>query len=367
MGVDALYTGGYEGIAELYQADLAQQAAVFRLQVFQDFCQGKQFVVLACGCGTEMGTEEFFLGMYLIECLVVALDFLLFPGGEPIAFAILQLGFQLGIDLGKVQIGTIDAVLYLDAEETTASGGIVQQVAAVARADEGGDAGQRGIVGLIGLADVEGGELHQVLQLRHPARGEAVELIEVDQAHDSQLVLQASVGGKIHLVGVVGLQHFGHQTFAERRFQPTLFFTDEQGSHTIGKGGVLSHPLGSQRQHPSVEILDPMGLCGDSAGEVRQTVGTVPCGELLQVEQERMVGFHQGGMYETGQVAIPTGDAHSLHLDAQGVQLSLAQRTEGFHPASLGAILIDFRQEVVAEVVMGSQIRHQLLRGVFSG
>ena len=151
-------------------------------------------------------------------------------------------------------------MLHLHAEETTASRRVVQQVLAVARADEGGDAGQRGIVLLIRLADGKRRKLHQVLQLRHRTRSQTVELIQVDKPHHTQLPFEASVARKVHLVGVISLQRLRHQALAKSGFQPPLLLTDQQRCHTISKGRVLSHPLRHHRQHPSAEMLHPILL-----------------------------------------------------------------------------------------------------------
>ena len=255
-------------------------------------------------------------------------------------------------------------MLHLHAEETTASRRVVQQVLAVARADEGGDAGQRGIVLLIRLADGKRRKLHQVLQLRHRTGSQAVELIQVDKSHHAQLSLEAPVGREVHLVGVIGLQRLRHEALAEGGFQPPLLLTHQQRCHTISKGRVLSHPLRHHRQHPSAEMLHPIRLLRDTLRQVRQTVHPIPCRKFLNIKGKGMIVLHQSGMDIARHIPVPTRNACRLDFQAKRIQFPLAQEFEGRPLLSFRTELVDLREHVVTELVTVVQIAFHPFRRI---
>ena len=138
LGMYPLYPRGYQGIAELHHTDLTQQATMFFLQALQYFGQRKHLALLTFGCRTEVIEKKFLLGMHLVELLIMKLNFLIFLRREPIALPLIQFRLQLGIDLSKVKIRTINAMLHLHTKEAAASRRVVQQVPTIARPDEGG-------------------------------------------------------------------------------------------------------------------------------------------------------------------------------------------------------------------------------------
>ena len=94
--------------------------------------------------------------------MALQLPFLFF--GEPIADAGEQFSFQLGIDLIVHDIFAIDQMFCFNADESPATGGIGEQVKAVACTDERSDARQVAEILLISFADIQVCHLHQILQ-----------------------------------------------------------------------------------------------------------------------------------------------------------------------------------------------------------
>ena len=107
------------------------------------------------------------------------------------------------------------------------------------------------------LAQVEGRELHEVLQERVFLLGYAVELIQVQQTHLGELSFHLVGTREVHAVGVVGLQLWWQQGAAEGGLSESLFVADEQGRGAVCVQSVgESGPLRGQSEHPPVE-----GLC----------------------------------------------------------------------------------------------------------
>ena len=135
----------------------------------------------------EGGMEDVFHGIGLVIAEVMLLNGSLFLFRKPITLPFKQFLFELGVYLVHVDVTDIDVILNLYADEAAAACMVAQKVAAVAGADEGGDALQRFGASLLGLADIGVLHLHQVLQQRRFLGGEFVELIDVDQAESGKL------------------------------------------------------------------------------------------------------------------------------------------------------------------------------------
>ena len=91
----------------------------------------------------------------------------------------LQLRVKLSVINGR---GAVDGTLHLHADEAATAAQVCQQVQAVARADERGNAGQGLGIPLVGSTDAQAFHLHQVLQLGQAGSWQAVELININQA-----------------------------------------------------------------------------------------------------------------------------------------------------------------------------------------
>lgn len=104
-------------------------------------------------------------------------------------------------------------MLHVHADEATAAREVGQQVVAVARGDEVGDARQGFGVVLEGPAQGDAFQLHQVLEQRHPFGRKAVEFVDVDEAEGRQLVLGGSRIIQVKVFGEVHLQGRWHQLF----------------------------------------------------------------------------------------------------------------------------------------------------------
>ena len=91
----------------------------------------------------EAGADQFFGRRYAVKFPVGLLDGGFFLLAEPVAFAPLYLVLQLRVKLSVVDgRGAVDGTLHLHADEAAAAAQVRQQVQAVARADERGDAGR---------------------------------------------------------------------------------------------------------------------------------------------------------------------------------------------------------------------------------
>ena len=163
----------------------------------------------------------------------------LFPVAEPVPFPVFQFRFQLGVDLRMVDTRAVDGMLHEHTDEPAASRRVGKQFARVGRADEGGDARQGLAVPPVRLAQVEGGELHEVFQERVFLLGYAVELVQIQQPHLCELPFHLVGTGEVHAVGVVGLQLWWQQGAAEGGLSESLFVADEQG-----RGAVCVQPVG---------------------------------------------------------------------------------------------------------------------------
>ena len=179
--------------------------------------------------GAVVAAQHLFCRTDAVESRVVQPQGVLFPVAEPVPFPVFQFRFQLGVDLRMVDTRAVDGMLHEHADEAAASRRVGKQFARVGRADEGGDARQGLAVPPVRLAQVEGGELHEVLQERMFLLGYAVELVQVQQPHLGELPFHLVGTGEVHAVGVVGLQLRWQQGAAEGGLSESLFVADEQG------------------------------------------------------------------------------------------------------------------------------------------
>ena len=266
----------------------------------------------------------------------------LFPVAEPVPFPVFQFRFQLGVDLRMVDTRAVDGMLHEHADEPAASRRVGKQFPRVGRADEGGDARQGLAVPPVRLAQVEGGELHEVLQERVFLLGYAVELIQVQQTHLGELSFHLVGTREVHAVGVVGLQLWWQQGAAEGGLSESLFVADEQGRGAVCMQPVgESGPLRGQSEHPPVEGLYPQGTVRHTGGQVVQSVAPVPCREPLEIQPEGMVFPYVCGVHHACHIAVPAVDAVAVCLEADGVQVSFRGGPEG--PVSLIRQVAEFR------------------------
>ena len=187
----------------------AESGRILLLQTAENLGGRKQPSLLAFLRQTEALKEKVLLGRVLVEQAVVLLNRLLLCRGEPRTFARQQLGLQLGIELRIVGTGAVNLLLHLHTEEASASRGVGQQLLLVARADEGGDAGQLAVLASVRLAEGELFQLHQVFQGGHRSDAVSVELIHIDKAEERELLFASAHAGDIELVDVKLLQLFG--------------------------------------------------------------------------------------------------------------------------------------------------------------
>ena len=277
----------------------------------------------------------------------------LFPVAEPVPFPVFQFRFQLGVDLRMVDTRAVDGMLHEHADEPAASRRVGKQFARVGRADEGGDARQGLAVPPVRLAQVEGGELHEVFQERVFLLGYAVELVQIQQPHLCELPFHLVGTGEVHVVGVVGLQLWWQQGAAEGGLSESLFVADEQGRGAVCVQPVgESGPLCGQSEHPPVEGLYPQGTVRDAGGQVVQSVAPVPCRETLEIQPEGMVFPYIGRVHHACHVAVPTIDAVAVRLEADGVQVSFRGGSEcPVFPVRQTAELRGFGEHVETELV----------------
>ena len=105
--------------------------------------------------------------------------------------------FRSGKELIQDKNGTVKG-LHEHADEPAASRRIGKQFPRVGRADEGGDARKGLAVPPVRLAQVEGGELHEVLQER--VNMDAVKRIEVLKGASSALYGSDAIAGVINII-----------------------------------------------------------------------------------------------------------------------------------------------------------------------
>lgn len=183
-------------------AQLSQQAGKGRTRIFP---QGVRFFLFQDGIDvrgrektgspltglreTETGTDHLLGRRHPIERTVGFLDGGLFFLAEPAAFSLPEFMNQLGIKPGMVNGGhAVDGSRNLHADKPAAPGQIREQVPAVARTDERSDTRQRFGRPPVGTAHPQIFHLHEILQLRHARRRQAVEFVQVDEPVRGQLV-----------------------------------------------------------------------------------------------------------------------------------------------------------------------------------
>ena len=284
---------------------------------------------------------------------------LLLVGGEPIAFAGIEFGFQLGEKLLVLQGRTVDFMLQLHAEVTTASRRVVQQIHPVARTDERGDAGQVTVLHPVRLAIMQGSHLHQVLQEGEFAGRKLVVLIQNYQTEEREFLFASGRAVEVEAIGVIVGQRLGHQESAKGGFAHPLTRADEQGRHGIGTTPHPARPLGSHAEQPLVETAYPMFRRRDTKGQGRDTVDAVPLGQPIHIGKERMVVRQTLGVKQAGHVLVPAVDAVVARIQTEGVCRTLGDRAKiGF---SLAHYLCLLSQYIEPEVVMSTQILFQTL------
>ena len=196
-------THGTEDGAEAVGTDTLHQAGVDAVQVLVDVGGAEHLPRLALARQTVVAEEEFFDGLMAAETAVALLDVAHLICSEPMALALGKQVKALGIELAVVDGGVhIDHLADVEAEETAAAALVGEQGAAVAGADERGDAGQRGALLGVGLAHTQRGHLHQVLQRALLGGRVAIILVEVDEEAIDQATLTLALGREVEVVGV---------------------------------------------------------------------------------------------------------------------------------------------------------------------
>ena len=342
MCVYFLYSCGYEGLSQLGQRYACHRSGFQPPQPCEYFGQREQAYLLVRLSRTIVAAQHFPGRADTVESRIVQPQGVLFPVAEPVPFPVFQFRFQLGVDLRVVDARAVDGMLHEHADEPAASRRVGKQFARVGCADEGGDARQGLAVPPVRLAQVEGGELHEVLQERVFLLGYAVELIQVQQTHLGELSFHLVGTREVHAVGVVGLQLWWQQGAAEGGLSESLFVADEQGRGAVCVQSVgESGPLRGQSEHPPVEGLYPQGTVRHTGGQVVQPVAPVPCREPLEILPEGMVFPYIGRVHHACHVAVPAVDAVAVCFEADGIQVSFRGGPEG--PVSLIRQVAEFR------------------------
>ena len=171
-----------------------QHVPVLRAQQAVDVRQREQAHGTALARRTQVQQQQVGQRTAAVERQVVDMQLRFLRRREPRAGAAQDGRLQLGIDL------RVD----LHAQETPAARRVAQQLAAVARADERGDARQTVVVAAVAPPQGQPRELHQVLQLRVAPLADAVELVEAHQPANGQLTLHAALRRQVGTVAIVG-------------------------------------------------------------------------------------------------------------------------------------------------------------------
>ena len=206
MRVYLLYPCGHEGLSQFWQRHACHRSGFQPPQPCKNFGQRKRAYLLVRLSRTIVAAQHFPGRADAVESRIVQPQGVLFPVAEPIPFPSFQFRFQLGVDLRMVDTRAVDGMLHEHADEPAASRRVGKQFARVGRADEGGDARQGLAVPPVRLAQVEGRELHEVLQERVFLLGYAVELVQVQQPHLGKLPFHLVGTREVDGVGGVGLQ-----------------------------------------------------------------------------------------------------------------------------------------------------------------
>ena len=166
MRVHFLHSCGYEGLSQFRQRHACHRSGFQPPQPCEYLGQREQAYLLVRLSRTIVAAQHFPGRADAVESRVVQPQGVLFPVAEPVPFPVFQFRLQLGVDLRMVDTRAVDGMLHEHADEAAASRRVGKQFARVGRADEGGDARQGLAVPPVRLAQVEGGELHEVLQER---------------------------------------------------------------------------------------------------------------------------------------------------------------------------------------------------------
>lgn len=126
--------------------------------------------------------EQLFFGRYLLELTVVGDDFGFFFVCEPVAFVIGQCFHRLCIQLFVVdRLYIIDGVCDFDANETSATGRVGQDIEVVACCDECGVTSQIPVGRLVGQPCADVRFLQDMLQVTLVRILDGIELVYVYQ------------------------------------------------------------------------------------------------------------------------------------------------------------------------------------------
>ena len=132
-------------------------------------------------------------------------------------------------------------------------------------------------VPLVGLAQVEGGELHEVSSGAGVSSGDAVELVEVQQPHLGELPFHLVGTREVDAVGVVGFRLRWQQGAAEGGL-PGVHCSSltSRGAVRVRAARRRDLPIARPPEHPPVEGLYPQGAVRHAGGRLASRARPMP-------------------------------------------------------------------------------------------
>ena len=208
-----------------------------------------------------------------------------------------------------------------------------------------------------------------MLQQRLLTLRERIELVDVDKRKRGQSEVDGGIVLEIDLVIIVVAQLLRQDDTAEGGLSAALI-ADEHWHDGVAVIAVDALPMGHHREHPRVEVADPVivtrhhPLCQRS-----HTVDTIPAGQLLQPLVHRVELRYHRRLHIALDILVPRVEAGLERTDRHGIHHILRQVAETVVIAVLRTILGHTRHHVLAELIARIEerlrLKRQQLRGFY--
>ena len=190
-----------------------------------------------------------------------------------------------------------------------------------------------------------------MLQQRLLTLRERIELVDVDKCKRGESEVDGRIVLEIDLVVIVVAQFLGQDDAAEGGLAAALV-ADEHRHDGVAVIAVDALPMGHHREHPSVEVADPVLVTGNNPLRQRShTVDSIPAGQLFQPFVHGVELRYHRRLHIALDVLVPRVEAGLERTDRHGVHHLLRQVTETVVIAILRAILGHTRHHVLTKLI----------------
>lgn len=324
----------------------------------QHLCRGDENALLVREGGPEVAQDEVALQVRRLKFSVVLVQYLQFPGIEPVSELVFPQVYGLAVDAGiihRMLLRRVDT-FHLKRQPAPVAAGVAEKVGIVAGGAEAGDARAVFLVSAVGWPFIHGFQRHHGFQLVQCRRIHLVYLFQADE-HEFRQAEEVVLGvvGAAHLGVEVGPQ-FGWQQVVEPRGLVAALRPDEHQDFVVD--GIFPENRGQHSHQPFAQVFGEQFLValdvygGSQPGDVVR--GAVPGRQVEQIVLQRVVNGH---IFRVQQVVdVGRADASRLfaHAQPQRVLVAVGQGSEagargGGVVGGIGYFALS-RKHIVAEV-----------------